>query len=368
MNKRLIGYCFALLVLVHALFSLSHIASTYLPDFSVFYTAAKGLIDHKNIYTLSMYTGLGYPPFALLPFLPLTFLSYPLASGLWSLGSFGLFLLCSYLSLRLVKKHVSLLDFSLVSSVTFLAFPSKFTLGMGQVNFLALTFLLMSLWFWQQKKYGWGGMFLGMVLVVKPHFLFFLPVYLIAGQWMVMMISLGVVAVGVLVTGMLFGWQQYVYYFNVVVPPLAAFSGRDIYYNQSLGSLFTRLVPLRLASDLTLWGSTLLVIVALWFIWWKGVKLFEAILVFIPVFLMVEPLSWQHHYVFLLPVYVWAWWKTDKKYLLVISYLLVAANIRSPASFLAFPFSPVLLSHVFVGNALLLIIVVSWLYKGKKIV
>ena len=366
MNKQFALYSFIFIVFIHALFSLYHIASTYTPDFSVFYSAAKGLIAQQNIYTLPMYTGLGYPPFTLLPFLPIAFVPYALAQTLWTVVSFGLLLLCSYMSLKLTKKNVSFLEFALVSSLAFLAFPSKFTLGMGQINFLALTLLLGSILLWQKKKYFYSGIALGILLMVKPHFFFLLPVYVIAGQWVASMVGIGVVTMAAVVTGILFGWQNYMYYLHVTVPPLAVFSGRDIYYNQSFGSMLARLLPLRLASELTLWGSMLLVVAALWFIWWKRLRLLEAIMVFIPIFLMVEPLSWQHHYVFLLPVYVWAVWKTKKKYLLLISYLFIAMNIRNPAA-LAMPLSTLLLSHVFLGNALLLGIVVSYVYKGKKV-
>lgn len=368
MNKRFIIYCFIFAVFVHALLSLYHIASTYAPDFSVFYMAATGFVAHQNIYTLPMYTGLGYPPFTLLPFLPITFLPYALAQTLWTIVSFGLLLLSSYLSLRLVKKNVTFFEFALISSFAFLAFPSKFTLGMGQINFLALALLLGSVWFWQKKKHLYSGIALGMLLIVKPHFFFLLPVYIVAGQWLTSFVGIGIVSLAAIVTGIVFGWQHYTYYLSVTVPPLTAFLGRDIYYNQSLGSMFTRLVPLQLASELTIWGSTLIIIAVLWFIWWKRLQLLEGVVVFIPIFLIVEPLSWQHHYVFLLPVFVWTVWKMKTKYILLItSYLLVAANVQNPAALDTIPLSGFLLSHVFWGNALLLGTIVWFLYKEKKL-
>jgi len=300
-----------------------------------------------------MYTGLGYPPFTLLPFLPFTFLPYKTAQIIWVTLSFILFLVSIYLSLKLFGKKVSGVTFSLAFSFAFLAFPTKFTFGMGQVNFAALSLLLAAIYFFQNKKTAISGIAWGVLFIVKPHFLLLLPLLLLVGAWESAGISILVLGLSVAVTGFLFGWSQYVYYFHVTAPALLVFSGRGIYYNQSLGSFFARMLPLSLAADLTFWFSLLIVICGLWFIWRRGIKLAESIMVFIPVFLLVEPLSWQHHYVFLLPVFVWLVLKIRKNRLLLaltaVSFLLIALNFAHPPV--------VLLSHVFLGNVLLLSLV-----------
>ncbi|MCX6794216.1 MAG: hypothetical protein NTY06_03890 [Candidatus Gottesmanbacteria bacterium] len=147
------------------------------------------------------------------------------------------------------------------------------------------------------------------------------------------------------------------------------FSGRDLYYNQGLGSFFSRVLPLRLAGDLTQWGSLLLVVSGLWFVWRKRLSIIHSVFLFLPIFLLVEPLSWQHHYVFLLPVYVWVAWTLRKNIpgvvLLAFSYILVGANIAYPFALRSLPGSALLLSHVLFGNFILVSLVLGILNKRK---
>ncbi len=344
-------YFAAIVVFCWAMYSLFRIGTTLAPDFSVFYDAARGLLNNQNIYTLPMYTGLGYPPFTLLPFLPFTILPYQMTQFLWLGISFSSFILCIFVSLRLLGKKPNLFPASLVFIFAFLAFPTKFTFGMGQANFVALALLLAAIWHLTKKNTTVSGICLGLALILKPHILFFLPVILLAGYWRSVVISLSLLATSIVATGFVFGWQHYAYYFRSTIPPLLVFSGRDIYYNQGLGSFLTRQsFPRGLAADLTVWGSALLVVGALWFVWQKRLSLAHSLFLFLPIFLLVEPLSWQHHYVFLLPVYIWLVFKAKrnkrKLALIALSYLLVAANFRNPATWQ--------MSHVFWGNVLVL--------------
>ncbi len=328
---------FALVVFAWAIYSVVRISSSYAPDFSVFYDAAKGLLTQKNVYAIPLYTGLGYPPFTLLPFILFTLLPYAVAQAIWVAFSFVSFLFCIYLS---VEKP-TFRSFCIVFIFAFLAFPTKFTLGMGQVNFFALALLLLTI------RYK-SGVFLGLLFIIKPHFLFLLPLF----GFSIILPAVLLLGSGVFVTGLLFGWNQYVYYVQTL-PQLLVFAGRSIYYNQGLGAFLSRTLPNTLAGELTLWISLLLVVCAIWFIWNKRLPLRSSIMLFIPIFLLVEPLSWQHHYVFLLPVYVWLAGRIKRPALWTVfwlSYALVAINFQNPSSFF--------LSHVFFGNVLLLSLVI----------
>lgn len=333
-----IAFC---LVLFYALFSIIRIGTSLAPDFSVFYDASRGLIAGKNIYALPMYTGLGYPPFSLLPYIPLTIFPYQTAQWIWIIASFLFLFLSIYLSLSLFKKNARLIDFITVFILSFLSFPVKFTLGMGQVNFLALVLLLLAM------RYK-SGFLLGLLCIIKPHFLLFLPLFGVR----TILIAAVTLAAGALLTGLAFGWNQYLSYIHSL-SQLLVFSGREIYYNQGLGAFLSRLLHNGLAGDLTLWISLLLIAVYAWVVYQNKISGFRAILLCIPVFLLVEPLSWQHHYVFLLPVYVWLATKIKKPVtwtLFVISYILVSINFRNPPGWI--------MSHVFFGNILLLSLVV----------
>ncbi|MCX6794215.1 MAG: glycosyltransferase family 87 protein [Candidatus Gottesmanbacteria bacterium] len=178
MSKRFIVVGLACFVFLYAVFSLYRIGTTFAPDFSVFYDSAQALFFHQNPYALtSTYTGLGYPPFTLLAFMPFTVLPYQTAQVLWIFISFLLFLASIYVSLLLIRKRVWFREWCFVFVFAFFAFPTKFTLGMGQINFAALTLLLVSLWAQQHKRHVLSGIALGVLLMIKPHFVLFIPVY-----------------------------------------------------------------------------------------------------------------------------------------------------------------------------------------------
>lgn len=357
MKFKWVIFFFTCLVFVHALSSFVRISTTFAPDFSVFYEAARGLVRDQNIYTLPMYTGFGYPPFTLLPFIPLLVFPYQLAQIFWVIVSFTLLLYSISLSFQVLGKKASFIEFCLVFSLCFMAFPTKFTLGMGQVNILALVLFLSCIVADQKKHVVRSGILLGLALIIKPHFLLFIPLFVFAKKWKQIVISFCVVTLGILITGLLYGWDLYEFYTHVTVPPLLVFAGREIYYNQGLGSFFSRMLPLGIAAAWTKWVSVLLIGSSWWMVWRRKMTLTRSVLLFIPVFLFVEPLSWQHHYVFLLPVYVYLVERFKKDTvrlgILGISFLLVAANIQQPELIVNLPWSGFVLSHVFIGNAIL---------------
>ena len=86
---------------------------------------------------------------------------------------------------------------------------------------------------------------------------------MLAGEWLVAVTAGIILGASILITGLLFGWDQYMYYFLVTVPALLSFSGREVYYNQGLGSFFARILSQTMASEVTFWASALLVIVGL---------------------------------------------------------------------------------------------------------
>jgi len=143
-----------------------------------------------------------------------------------------------------------------------------------------------------------------------------------------------------------------------MIPKLSAFSGREIYYNQGLSAFASRLLIYPYSFLFTLIVSTLIVVYTYWIIGVEKTSFIVSVIVFLPVFLMIEPLSWQHHYVFLLPTFVWVWITGQKTIqfiaLFLASYMLVSINIVSPQH----AFGPFILSHVLWGNILLYILAV----------
>lgn len=358
LTRVFVGALF-LVILCYQTISIIKIISTTAPDFSVFYQSAVNLLHHKNLYTdQRLYTGFGYPPYTALLFIPLTYLPYQIAQGIWIVTNTILLALCACLSLKLIYNNISLTHFLLIYSLMWLSFPTKFTFGMGQVNILALFIMLLALVEGQVGKKVTEGIYLGLLFILKPHFLIFLPIYMIRKRWKTLSLSLGLLFITGLGAGLLFGWGQFYTYVTRTVPELLVFQGREIYYNQGIGAFLSRVQPIYLASMETTIASILFVAGSFWLIWKNQIPIKSAVIGFIPVFLLIEPLSWQHHYVFLLPVFV-ALVRELKGHnlgilVLGMSYLLISINIKQPQIYSDTLVGNIVLSHVFWGNLVLL--------------
>lgn len=342
---------------VYALISLFKIISSTAPDFSVFYESAVNLTKGLNIYkSPNLYTGLGYPPQSLLPFLPFTLLDYKLAQGVWILGSFLAFLMSLVISLKLTGKY-NAKTFMLAFVLAFFSFPTRFTLGMGQVNFYALLCLLLSAHFVSRKNLA--SLALVLALTFKPHLALILPFCFLAGERKIVFKSLAGYILLTLITAIVFGQNQLTSYFSDMVKPLLVFQGREIYFNQGLGAFFSRIYPPN-AEQLTLISSILIYVFSLIFVFRHRLKLWLSLALGLLVFLLVEPLSWQHHYVFLIPIFTLlakANWNDGRKMSFWgLSYLLVSFNLKSPLFWAKSASGALILSHVFLGTLLLYIL------------
>jgi alpha-1,2-mannosyltransferase len=302
----------------------------------VFYFSARHLLQDVSLYRGStLFTGLGYPPVSVLPFVPLTWLPYTLSQTLWVLGSFVAFLGCVYVSLRAIG-HLSLRNWALVSAFAYLSFPSKFTFGMGQANYYGLFLLLWSVTSTNASLWARAGL-LTLALMFKPHFAFVYLGLLFTKQRASVWMSIAMVIGISLLLGVLGSWKQEWDYVNSMVPSLLEFRGRAIYYNQGIQAIVARFG----GDGAGLWATAVsgIVFVISWvrFLWSKKKDVVTALGLFLPVQILVEPLAWQHHLVFLLPTFIFLWFATpvSKKYVprhlvLFASYVLISWNIKNP--------------------------------------
>lgn len=344
-------------VLLSIIFSLFKIIITLAPDFSVYYYSARNLLYEINLYTdQTLFTGFGYPPVTALLFIPLSILPYLLAQALWVLGSFIALFACIALSLRL-NNIFSVRAFVFAAILAFLSFPTKFTLGMGQSNIIALLFFLTSLIKVKRNNDMIIGILLTVSFILKPQLSIFLPIFFLFNKKTAGLMSMTFYALASMLTGIVFGWESWMTYFTDMLPRLVVFQGREIYYNQGLSAFFSRLLPLPQAFMATTVFSITLVMFACWIIARKKLTFLQSIILWIPLYLMIEPLSWQHHYIFLLPAYIWAY--TLTRYtkrgiiLLALSYILVSMNLKDPQFWMQFWYWPFVGSHVLWGTQVL---------------
>ena len=327
-------WAFVLLVALYAAYSIFRITRDTAPDFSVYYGVAQNALSGKGIYgDPHLFTGYGYPPYSILPYLPLALLPYHVSQSIWIIGSFIGLIASVFLSFKLYYKKASFQTKAIACALAFLAFPSRFTLGMGQSNLIVLFVLLSSLVYR-------SGILMGLAWILKPQLMILAVLLIIKRQWKIFIPSFLVVLLAALSTGFVFGWPWYQQYFTRELPMLMEFRGREIYYNQGIEAFVSRLgMP---------WLSIILKVVVLIVAFFSVRKqtFIHAVPLVLSLLLLIMPLSWQHHYVFLLPAMIFLW-RYFQSTLFWIAMVLVSFNIKEPSLY-----GPIVLSHVFFGNTL----------------
>ena len=346
-------------VIVVTFLSFLKIATSFAPDFSVFYYGAKDLINRQNPYqNLRLFTGVGYPPVTLLFFLPLTVIAYPIAQLVWLGLSFLSLLGAVYLSLKICLGRFSWKLFGIILALALLAFPTKFTFGMGQSNLVALFLLLLAFYLFENKKNILAGISLGLVCFIKPILIFFFFFFFLRRAWTVLSTAFFTLIVFLLISFLIVNPALYLFYINEVIPPLFNLSGREIYYNQgTMGFLSRQITDLIWRRNINFLLSFLLIGATFWIVY-KTRKIKDGFALFFPTVLLIDTLSWQHHFVWLIFPFINVYshlLKTKLFFLnliLFFSYFLVAINFKDPL-LVSERFHSIFLSHAFFGTLIL---------------
>lgn len=363
---------FFLVSLGLALSSLYKIISTSAPDFQVLWLAAKDLLIGKNPYLNQViFTGVGYPANSLLFYIPLTLLPYRAAQGIFVIISFLSFFVVVYLSLKIVSGRVNWLHFMVASTIGLWAFPFKFTLGMGQNNLLALLILLVCLYFSKKKPYL-AGIALGIAISFKTIFAFFLLFFILKRKWKLLIYSALTILIFIFITILLSNLNLYIFYLQKVIPPLLNYSGREIYFNQGFMGFISRVssdIPLRSLTN-NIFSVLVLALISAFSLMRKNY--FLTFSLFVVSLVLLDSLSWQHHFVwltfpFILIGIILVKYKIKKLFLpFAVSLFLVGWNFKNPALFSYFP-SSLILSNTFYGAIILWTINIYILYSEEKL-
>lgn len=353
-SKVTIGV-FCLFILLQSVHSFTRVATTFTPDASIFYKSANDLIHEVSPYSdKTLYTAFNYPPITALFFIPLLVLPYQLVQIFLLILNCILLGVSLLLSFKILQKKWSWTLGTLFFCLGLIFFPFRFTVGMGQVNMVGFALLLGSFLLWQRQKTGVSSLLFVLAVCIKPVLLFLVLFFIMQKSWKWLMCT-GSLLVGVVGISFLLFSKFYLIYLTSVVPHLLTTSGREVYFNQGLTGFVARLTTITLVrSVISLVAELAFTGVALWFGRKKKPEVFFGIL--LTTLLLVDSLSWQHHFVFLLLPFIVAWQYRIKKLwytvLLGVSFILVAANIAHPQILQNFP-SSLVLSHVFYGTILL---------------
>jgi hypothetical protein len=362
------GFVFLLFLL--ALVSLLRVflVGTF-PDFTVYYYGSKAFLSGANPYIkqADYFSNYVYPPFVLLFFVPFTYLSIVIASYVWTSVSLASFVGSVVLLLRMHKIRLFTNKALLFVIFAMLAFPVKFTLGMGQINLFILFIFLLGVTYYLDGKKKLSGVFFGLTLALKFFPVILLAYFLFRKEWKVFVFSC-ITFVLLCVLALLFvGFDMYKFYILQVIPGIFS-SSQIAYYNQALSGVIARqFTDILQGSILKIALSGLLVIFTFYAIWLvkkksEFIRILEISLI-MTLSLLVHSFSWQHHFVWLLLPFSVVLSKsvliTKKMYaILLSSAFFVGVNAKRP-EFLPLIFQ----SHVFFGTILLWLFLIFLLYK-----
>lgn len=353
---------FFLLGIIQPFYSLSKILLLgELIDFGVYYRAAKGVSLGLNPYlTLENLIPFNYPPASLFFFIPFSLL--PLFSGqiVWTSFSLTCLGLSIYLLLKCLNLRLKLGEFFLLIPLVSLAFPVKWTLGMGQINNLIFLLLVAIFYFYQKRQDFLSGVSLGLAVILKLTPLFLLGLFLLKRKWKIVFYSLATILFFTFLAGLVFGFDLTVNYFFKILPSLFGGTGKEIYYNQSISGLLARLIA---DNNLGFYFSSFFSFLILGISYWvlarrKKLTSLDYSLLIIAI-LLVNRFSWQHHFVWTIFPFLalLAFLRKEKSnyglWLLLVSYFLIAFNLKNPALFQGAFFEPLILSHVLFGTLIL---------------
>jgi len=368
--KSKIIYLLIPLIIFLAGYRIISLWNRFLPDFDVFYYAAQETLYYHNPYqSQKLFTAFNYPVTTILLYLPLLLFPYTQAQNIFLIITMLFIPLIILLSLHILKKY-RLTYFLFFYFLSLLFFPINFTLGMGQSNIIGLFFIMMSYYFLSQSKNIISGIFLGLGIIIKPILIFLLLFFVLRKKWCILLFGIFIYAYVFLISGIIFGFDLHIYYFTHVIPDLFQLSGREVYYNQGLTGFISRLTDsLALRRIIPALISTIIVTSITYQYWIKKYRheLFLALL--LTTLVIIDTLSWQHHFVFLMFPFIAAFFEIGKirrknvfYFLLACAYILVSRTIKNPQMFKIFP-SSLILSHTFYGTCILFSILLYCVFK-----
>lgn len=308
----------ALLLFSHLLYSLFDLSKTRnLNDFQVYYQAAQASLS-ENPYKKEYFSPYNYPPSATIFFLPITLLPYKSAELFWLIISVFSLIFSVFLLFKLFFKKASFVLKFFVSVLLLRIFPARFTLVLGQINLIILLILVLSFYFYQRKKMGLAGVFMGIAGAIKLIPLILALFYFLKKEKKALVAALMTFLICNLLAFITFGRQQFLYFFKEILPLL--FKQADTrgitttYINQSLEVFLLRL---GISSFLIKW---LLVLLSLGLVAreiilknkpLENFKSFSILLLITTIF--IPGFSWQHHFVFLFPALLtlFFYWKRN---------------------------------------------------------
>lgn len=301
-------------------------------DMVVYREGVKAFLEHRSVYSEPMLAGdielpFIYPPFGALVMVPLTAfdgIDHDMAGDIMVIFSDLLVLVCLYFVFKAVlKKPDFLLPITTITWAIVLRFePVDLNNGFAQINIVVMTLVILDLV--PRKRLLPQGVLIGLAAAIKITPLAMLLYFLVRKEWkQIATAFLSAVAATLLAAA--FRWDAFVEFFSSKLLDMG--SGGDFgvateyQSNSSIKGAIQRMYSSTEAMDangLTIniaWIAASLVVIA--FAAWLTKRLCEehllvdAQLVTALTLLLISPVSWSHHWVWLtliIPVFLYRAW------------------------------------------------------------
>ncbi len=306
-------------------------------DMVVYREGVKAFLEHRSVYSAPMPAGdiqlpFIYPPFGALAMVPLTTfdaIDHTLAGNIMVILSDLLVLVCLYFVFRAVlKKPEFLLPVTAITWALVLHFePVDLNNNYAQINIVVMALVILDLV--PRKQFLPQGILIGVAAAIKITPLAMLLYFLVRREWKQIATAL-FSAVAATLLAAAFRWEAFVEFFSSTLLDMG--SGRDFgvgteyQSNSSIKGAIQRMYPSTEsmeANGLTIglaWiaASLIVIVVAAWLIKRLCAEhlLVDAQLVTALTVLLISPVSWSHHWVWLtliIPVFAyraWSWLST----------------------------------------------------------
>lgn len=283
-------------------------ALRYAIDIDVYRAGARAFLEGDNLYTRSYEVGgitlpFTYPPLAAILFIPVALVPYPVALVGWTLASAVLLWWCLVIVLRHAVPAVNhRVIATWILPLALLAEPVRETLGFGQINIILMALVLAD----TLTRRPWlpRGVLIGLAAAIKLTPAVFILVFLVRRQWWDAAVTF-LSGVGFTLAAALVSWRNSWTYWLDTLTDTGRIGGEAYASNQSIRGVLARLAEPGEQADRLLWlvlviGALGLIIVAML----RAQTMLATVLLASTAALLCSPVSWSHHWVWLIPVAV----------------------------------------------------------------
>jgi alpha-1,2-mannosyltransferase len=331
-NHRLILFIYGFVIaLTLFFFSYRLFSGKYIQvDFVSFYSTGKAAAAGGNFYNYDYLKTFNqnpeaqvfpylYPPVLALSLIPLSSLSIQNAQLIWVLGAIICFIITSILCINILKNLYKIKDkveegrqlivYSIFNLLLLIILPFKNNLIFGQVNFLVLTFISLSIFFNVRNKNFLSGLLLSFAIMIKITPAFLLIYYLSRKNYKAIYGCITGLAILFLITLIAGKGELWLEFFKIL--PNAAY-GKTIYglfpssaiWNFSVSGYLSRILG---DNNFFVQILTISIIIITSFALYsfskkiESAKAFNTLILYLITMVVLSPLAYVHHIIYLFP-------------------------------------------------------------------